>query len=40
MMYGFGDCENPRADSVDLVEEMVIDYITEMASFVAPSASS
>jgi len=30
MMYGFGDVENPRADTVDLVDEMVTDYITEV----------
>lgn len=32
-MYGFGDVENPRQDTVDLVEDMVIDYITETVNF-------
>ena len=30
MMYGFGDDQNPYTESVDLVEDLVIDYITEM----------
>lgn len=31
MMYGFGDNINPRADTVRLMEEIVIDYITALA---------
>ncbi|KAK3691454.1 hypothetical protein RRG08_036253 [Elysia crispata] len=30
MMYGFGDDQNPYTESVDLVEDLVIDYISEM----------
>lgn len=30
MMYGFGDKEEPLEESVDLLEEMVVDYIIEM----------
>ncbi|CAL1545815.1 unnamed protein product [Lymnaea stagnalis] len=30
MMYGFGDDQNPYTESVDLLEDLVIDYITEM----------
>ncbi|XP_013416631.1 transcription initiation factor TFIID subunit 13 [Lingula anatina] len=30
MMYGFGDDQNPYQESVDLLEDLVIDYITEM----------
>lgn len=29
-MYGFGDIANPRADTVRLMEEIVIDYITAL----------
>ncbi|RWS20672.1 transcription initiation factor IID subunit-like protein [Leptotrombidium deliense] len=29
MMYGFGDDENPYTESVDLLEDMVIQYIIE-----------
>ena len=32
MMYGFGDDPNPYSESVDLLEELVIEYITEMVS--------
>jgi len=34
MMYGFGDIENPRHDSIELLEDMVIDYITYTVSFI------
>eukprot|EP00112_Aurelia_sp_Birch-Aquarium-sp1_P009586 Seg2094.1 transcript_id=Seg2094.1/GoldUCD/mRNA.D3Y31 product="Transcription initiation factor TFIID subunit 13" protein_id=Seg2094.1/GoldUCD/D3Y31 len=30
MMYGFGDDEVPYTESVDLLEDMLIAYITEM----------
>ena len=29
-MYGFGDDQNPYTESVDLIEDLVIEYITEM----------
>ena len=32
MMYGFGDDEVPYTESVDLLEDMLIAYITEMVS--------
>lgn len=31
-MFGFGDEQVPRADSVRLVEEMVLDYITSVVA--------
>lgn len=30
-MYGFGDAENPLPETVDLVEELTIDYLTKFA---------
>ncbi|CAH0385373.1 unnamed protein product [Bemisia tabaci] len=30
MMYGFGDDQNPYTESVDLLEDLVIEYITEI----------
>ena len=30
MMYGFGDDQNPYAESVDILEDLVIEFITEM----------
>ncbi|ELU10337.1 hypothetical protein CAPTEDRAFT_176701 [Capitella teleta] len=30
MMYGFGDDQNPFTESVDLLEDLVVDYITDM----------
>lgn len=30
MMYGFGDDPQPYAESVDLLEDLVIQYITDM----------
>ena len=30
MLYGFGDVENPRQDTVELVEEMVVEYISDV----------
>ncbi len=32
MMYGFGDDQNPYTESVELMEDLVIEYITEMVS--------
>lgn len=29
MMYGFGDDQNPYTESVDMIEDLVIYYITE-----------
>lgn len=29
-MYGFGDDQNPYSESVDLLEDLVIEYIGEM----------
>ena len=31
-MYGFGDDQNPYSESVDLIEDMVVEYITELVS--------
>lgn len=30
MMYGFGDDQNPYTESVDLLEDLVIEFITEI----------
>ena len=30
MMYGFGDDQNPYSESVDMLEDLVIEFITEM----------
>jgi len=30
MMYGFGDVANPLPESVDLLEDMVVEYVVEM----------
>ena len=30
MMYGFGDDQIPFTESVDLLEDLVVEYITEM----------
>lgn len=30
MMYGFGDDQNPYTESVDMLEDLVINYITEV----------
>ena len=32
-MYGFGDDQNPYTESVDILEDLVIEFITEMVSF-------
>lgn len=31
MMYGYGDAENPFSATVDLLEDIVVDYVTTMA---------
>ena len=33
MMYGFGDDQAPFTESVDLLEDLVIEYISEMVSY-------
>ncbi|CAG0921682.1 unnamed protein product [Notodromas monacha] len=33
MMYGFGDDQNPYTESVDFLEDLVIQYIAETVSF-------
>lgn len=33
MMYGFGDDQNPYTESVDLLEDLVIDFITQMVKY-------
>ena len=32
MMYGFGDDQNPYSETVDLLEDLVIEFISEMVS--------
>ena len=32
MLYGFGDDEQPYAETVDLLEDLVIEYISETVS--------
>jgi hypothetical protein len=32
MMYGFGDVKNPRDDSVAVLEEIAVEYMTQMVS--------
>ena len=31
-MYGFGDEQNPFTESVDVLEDLVIEYMTELVS--------
>ncbi|XP_041603275.1 transcription initiation factor TFIID subunit 13 isoform X1 [Vulpes lagopus] len=38
MMYGFGDDQNPYTESVDILEDLVIEFITEMVGL-NPSCS-
>jgi len=33
MMYGFGDDQNPYTESVDLIEDLVIEYLSDMVCF-------
>lgn len=35
MMFGFGDDQNPYTESVDLIEDLVIEYISEMVGSVS-----
>lgn len=35
MMYGFGDVSQPLDESVDVMEELVVNYITELVSCAA-----
>jgi len=30
MMYGFGDDQNPYSESVDLLEDLVVEFVSEM----------
>ena len=32
MMYGFGDVKRPRADTVKLLDDIIVDYIAKMVS--------
>jgi len=32
MLYGFGDVTNPLPETVELVEELVTDYVTDLVS--------
>uniref|UniRef100_A0A8C3F625 Transcription initiation factor TFIID subunit 13 n=2 Tax=Durocryptodira TaxID=1579337 RepID=A0A8C3F625_CHRPI len=38
MMYGFGDDQNPYTESVDILEDLVIEFITEMVGSIKKSA--
>ncbi len=33
MMYGFGDAQTPRPDSVDIMEEMTLQFVTDLVYF-------
>ena len=35
-MYGFGDDRNPASDSVNVMEEILIEYITDVVRMDAP----
>ena len=37
MMYGFGDDPQPYAESVELLEDLVVQYITDMVKNVCLS---
>ena len=39
-MYGFGDDRNPANDAVNVMEEILIEYIVDVVSLVAPLRSS
>jgi len=39
-MFGYGDDPNPAADSVDLLEDIVVEYITDMVRGAQLSSSS
>nr|XP_055195570.1 transcription initiation factor TFIID subunit 13 isoform X2 [Nyctereutes procyonoides] len=40
MMYGFGDDQNPYTESVDILEDLVIEFITEMIIHLGEHASA
>lgn len=40
MMYGFGDDPQPYAESVELIEDLVVQYITDMVTFLPPASCS
>lgn len=33
-MYGFGDDRNPASDSVNVMEEILVEYITDVVRFI------
>ena len=33
MMYGFGDDQNPYTESVDMLEDIVVEFITQMVGW-------
>ena len=35
-MYGFGDDRNPANDSVNVMEEILIEYIVDVVSILSP----
>ncbi|ORX52030.1 TFIID-18kDa-domain-containing protein [Hesseltinella vesiculosa] len=39
-MYGFGDVANPADDSIALMDDLVIDYISEMVSDVSSASEA
>lgn len=39
MLYGFGDVANSRSDTLLMMEEILMDYLYEMASFLSFSTS-
>ncbi|KAI8086380.1 transcription initiation factor IID, 18kD subunit-domain-containing protein [Halteromyces radiatus] len=40
LMYGFGDAPTPSSDSIALMDDLVIDYITEMCQKVSKVSES
>ncbi|KAI7850590.1 transcription initiation factor IID, 18kD subunit-domain-containing protein [Circinella umbellata] len=40
LMYGFGDVSNPASDSIAVMDDMVINYITDMCQEAAKVAES
>ncbi|KAL1935458.1 hypothetical protein VTP01DRAFT_4598 [Rhizomucor pusillus] len=40
LMYGFGDVPNPAADSISVMDDLVITYISEMCQEAAKVAES
>jgi hypothetical protein len=35
LMYGFGDDRNPATDAVNVMEEILVEYITDVVSYSA-----